>query len=130
MNNSIMKKERLEQLKKEIENIEIGYNLEETYCDLINATIEYQNENQTWDFEGIFEDYIDDEILTYAVKDNLERFGVWAVRNLLDDIKDECGIYKIDAYGYGHDITIEDLKYIKEQILDVINDLESEIPQV
>lgn len=121
-----MKKERLEQLKKEIENIEISYNLEETYCDLINATIDYQNETQTWDFEGIFEDYIDDELLKYEVKDNLEGFGVWAVKNLLDDIKDECGIYKIDAYGYGHDITIEDLKYIKEQILDVINDLESE----
>lgn len=124
-----MKKERLEQLKKEIENIEIDYNLEETYCNLINATIDYQNETQTWNFEGIFEDYIDDEILQYAVKDNLEKFGVWAVRNLLDDIKDECGVYKIDAYGYGHDITIEDLKDIKEQILDTINDLESEVEE-
>ena len=124
-----MKKERLEQLKKEIENIEIGYDLEETYCNLINATIDYQNETQTWDFEGIFEDYIDDEILKYQVEYNLKEFGVWAVRNLLDDIKDECGVYKIDAYGYGHDITIEDLKDIKEQILDTINDLESEVEE-
>lgn len=122
-----MKKERLEQLKKEIEKIEIGYDLEETYCNLINATIEYQNETQTWDFEDIFEDYIDDEILKYQVEYNLKEFGVWAVKNLLDDIKDECGIYKIDVYGYGHDINIEDLKDIKEQILDVINDLESAI---
>lgn len=121
-----MKKERLEQLKKEIENIEIDYDLEKTYCCLINATIDYQNETQTWDFEGIFEDYIDEELLEYAVKDNLERFGVWAVRNLLADIKEECGIYRIDAYGYGHDITIGDLKDIKGQILDTINDLESE----
>ncbi len=124
-----MKKERLKQLKKEIENIEIGYDLEKTYCSLINATIDYQNETQTWDFEGIFEDYIDDEILEYVVKDNLERFGVWAVKNLLDDIKDECGIYKIDVYGYGHDITIEDLKDIKAQVLDVIDDLESEVEE-
>ena len=123
------KKQRLEQLKKEIENIEIGYDLEETYCNLINATIDYQNETQTWDFEGIFEDYIDDEILKYQVEYNLKEFGVWAVRNLLDDIKDECGVYKIDAYGYGHDITIEDLKDIKEQILDTINDLESEVEE-
>ena len=36
-----MEKERLEQLKKEIEKIEIGYDLEEIYCNLINATIEY-----------------------------------------------------------------------------------------
>lgn len=122
-----MKKERLEQLKKEVENIEIGYDLEETYCNLINATIDYQNEAQTWEFEGIFEDYIDDEILKGQVEYNLKEFGVWAVKNLLDDIKDECGIYKIDVYGYGHDITIEDLKDIKEQILDVIDDLESEV---
>ena len=121
-----MEKERLEQLKKEIEKIEIGYDLEEIYCNLINATIEYQNETQTWDFESIFEDYIDDEILKGQVEYNLKEFGVWAVKNLLDDIKDECGIYRIDAYGYGHDITVEDLKDIKEQILDVINDLQSE----
>lgn len=124
-----MKKERLGQLKKEVENIEIGYNLEETYCNLINATIDYQNETQNWYFEGIFEDYIDDEILKGQVEYNLKEFGVWAVKNLLDDIKDECGIYKIDVYGYGHDITIEDLKDIKAQILDVIDvidDLESE----
>ena len=124
-----MKKERLEQLKKEIENIEIDYDLEKTYCDLINATIDYQNETQTWDFEGIFEDYIDDEILKYQVEYNLKEFGVWAVRNLLNDIKNEYGVYKIDAYGYGHDITIEDLKDIKEQILDIINDLESEVEE-
>lgn len=124
-----MKKERLEQLKKEVENIEIGYDLEETYCNLINATIEYQNETQTWDFESIFEDYIDDEILKGQVEYNLKEFGVWAVKNLLDDIKDECGIYKIDVYGYGHDITVEDLKDIKAQILDVIDDLESEVEE-
>ena len=124
-----MEKERLEQLKKEIEKIEIGYDLEEIYCNLINATIEYQNETQTWDFESIFEDYIDDEILKGQVEYNLKEFGVWAVKNLLDDIKDECGIYRIDAYGYGHDITVEDLKDIKAQILDVIDDLESEVEE-
>ena len=117
-------KKRLKELKKEIENIEISYDYEKTYCDLINATIDYQNETQTWDFENIFEEYIDDEILKYTIEYNLKEYGVWAVRNLLDDIKDECGVYKIDAYGYGHDITTDDLKEIKEQILETINDLE------
>lgn len=121
-----MKKERLKQLKKEIEEIEISYNYEETYCNLINATIDYQNETQTWDFEYIFEEYIDDELLQYQVEYNLKEYGVWAVRNLLDDIKEECGIYRIDAYGYGHDITKGDLEDIKEEILQVIKNLESE----
>ena len=120
------KKERLEKLKKEIEEIQITYDYEETYCNLINATIDYQNETQDWNFEYIFEEYIDDELLKYQVEYNLKEFGVWAVRNLLDDIKDECGVYKVDAYGYGHDITEEDLKDIKEQILDFIDSLESE----
>ena len=120
------KKERLEQLKKEVEEIQITYDYEEVYCNLINATIDYQNETQDWSFEYIFEDYIDDEILKYQVEYNLKEFGVWAVRNLLDDIKDECGVYRVDAYGYGHDITEEDLKDIKQEILDTIDNLESE----
>lgn len=119
-------KKRLEELKKQVENIEIGYDLESVYCNLINATIDYQNDTQTWDFEYIFEEYIDDEQLKYQIEYNLKEFGVWAVRNLLDDIKDENGIYKIDVYGYGHDITSSDLEDIKEEILDKINDLESE----
>ena len=117
-----MKKERLEQLRKEIEEIQITYDYEEVYCNLINATIDYQNETQDWSFESIFEDYIDDEILKYQVEYNLKELGVWAVRNLLDDIKDECGVYKVDAYGYGH----EDLKDIKQEILDTIDKLEKE----
>lgn len=120
------KMKKLKELKERIENIEIGYDYEETYCDLINATIDYQNETQTWNFESIFEDYCDDEILESQVEYNLKNFGVWAVRNLLDDIKDECGIYKIDAYGYGHDITYDDLKDIKNDILETIEQLESE----
>lgn len=120
-----MEKE-LKELKKRIEGIEISYNYEETYCDLINATIDYQNETQKWNFEYIFEEFIDEELLKDQVKYNLDEFGVWAVRNLLDDIKDECGIYKIDAYGYGHDLTYEDLKDIKDQILETIENLESE----
>lgn len=122
-----MKKERLKQLRKEIENIDITYDYEETYCNLANAIIDYQNDTQTCDFEYIFDDYIDEEILRYEVECNLKEHGVWAVRNLLDDIKEECGIYKIDAYGYGHDITKEDLEDIKEQILEVIDNLESEM---
>ena len=117
---------RLKQLKNEVEKIEIGYDYESVYCDLINATIDYQNDTQKWDFEWIFEDYIDDELLKYQIEYNLKEFGVWAVRNLLDDIKDENGIYRVDAYGYGHDITTEDLNDIKQNILDTIDNLDKE----
>lgn len=117
---------RLKELKEQVENIEIGYDYEQTYCDLINATIDYQNETQNWEFESIFEEYIDEEILKYTIEYNLKEFGVWAVKNLLDDIKDECGIYKVDVYGYGHDITQEDLENIKEQILEKIDEIKED----
>lgn len=113
--------EKLKELKEKVENIEITYDYEQTYCDLINATIDYQNETQTWDFEWIFEDFIDDEILQYQVEYNLKEFGVWAVRNLLSGIKNENGVYRIDAYGYGYDIDYDDLKNIKEEILETID---------
>ena len=117
--------ERLKQLRKEIEEINVTYDLEETYYKLLNATIDYQNETQNWKFEYIFEDYLDDELLKYQVEYNLKEHGVWAVRNLLDNIKEECGIYRINAYGYGLDITKGDLEDIKEEILQVIDNLES-----
>ena len=111
----------LEKLKEKVEDIEISYDYEKTYCDLINATIDYQNETQDWSFEWIFDDYIDDYILQDMVEYNLKEHGVWAVRNLLSDIKEECGIYRVDAYGYGSDISYEDLEEIKDEILETID---------
>lgn len=113
--------DKLKELKEKVENIEISYDYEQTYCDLINATIDYQNDTQDWGFEWIFNDYIDDYILKDMVEYNLKEHGVWAVRNLLDGIKNECGIYRIDAYGYGYDIDYEDLQNIKDEILETID---------
>lgn len=39
-------KNKLKELKTKIENIEITYNHEEVYCELRNATIDYQNDTQ------------------------------------------------------------------------------------
>ena len=120
-------KEKLKELKERVESIEISYDYEQTYCDLINATIDYQNDTQDWDFEYVFDEYVDDYTLKDLVDYNLKEHGIWAVRNLLSDIKDECGIYRIDAYGYGSDISYEDLEEIKEEILEIIdNKLEGE----
>lgn len=115
-------KEELLKLKENVENVTITYDFESAYYELLNLTIDYQNETQDWSFENIFEDYIDDEMLQYAVENNLKEYGIWAVKNLLDDINNETGIYKIDAYGYGSNITSDDLENIKEEILDTIND--------
>ena len=113
---------KLEKLKKEIEQIDITYDYEETYCNLINATINYQNETQDWCFEYIFEDYVNEDIITEMIKYKIDNEGLWSVQNLLSGIDRYDGIYYIDAYGYGHDIDKEDLECIKQQILDKIEE--------
>ena len=94
-------KRELRKLKKEIENIEITYDYEDVYCKLINATIDYQNETQDWCFEYVFDEYIDDYLLQEMIEYQLKQYGIWAVRNLLDGIEEENGIYRIDAYPSG-----------------------------
>lgn len=121
-----MRKE-LRKLKKEIENIEFTYDYEDVYCKLINACIDYQNETQDWCFDYIFDEYVDDYVLQELVEHNLKNNGIWAVKNLLDGIDDECGIYRIDAYGYGYSIDKDDLDTIKTEILDIIEDKLKEV---
>lgn len=115
-------KERLLKLKKEIENIELTYDIEHNYTDLLNAVIDFQNETQEWWFDYIFiYEYIDEEVLVDMVKYKIDREGLWSVCNLLHNIDDYTGIYRVDDYGYGHSIDTTDIKYIKDEILNVID---------
>lgn len=113
-----------EDLKKKIEEIEITYDYEQTYCDLRNAVIDYENETQDWSLDYAFDEFIDEELLKDLVKYKIDEEGLWSVVNLLDDISNYDGIYRIDAYGYGHDIDKDDLETLKEDILDRIGDEE------
>ena len=107
-----------EELIKKIKEIEITYDYEETYSNLYNAVIDYMNETQDWNLEYLFEDFVDEEIIEQMVKYKIDNEGLWSVQNLLDDIERYNGIYKIDAYGYGHDINKDDLELLKDEILD------------
>lgn len=113
------------ELKKKIEEIEIGYDLEQAYCDLRNAVIDYENETQDWSLDYAFDEFIDEELLKDLVKYKIDEEGLWSVINLLDGISNYNGIYRIDAYGYGHDIDKDDLECLKEDILDRIGDEEN-----
>lgn len=86
-----------------------------------------ENDTKNWLFDYVFDEYCDVEILEYLMKDKLENDGIWSVKNLLSGIDNDCGIYRIDVYGYGSDISESDLQEIKDNILDIINnELESE----
>ena len=63
----------LEQLKQEIEKIEVSYDYEDTYNKLYNTCIDYMNDTQDFDLEYLFEDYIDYKLAEERAKWELEK---------------------------------------------------------
>lgn len=118
--------EELKKLKETIEGID-SYDLDEYYTNLLNATIDYQNETQDWIFESLFEDIINYETAEDYAKEELENGGLIRLYYFLGDANLNNQIFRIDGYGNLTDIHKDDLDYIKEQILDKIDEkLESE----
>lgn len=117
-----MNKERLEEFKKKIENIDITYDYYETYTQLINTTIDYMNETQDWDFDYLFEDFLDYEIAEEQAKYELENGGLARLYYFLGNANCNNDLFKIDGYGNLQDIYKDDLDYLKEQIIEMIND--------
>ena len=112
----------LEELKNKIENIVIDYDYDATYSNLYNACIDYMNDSQEWDFEYIFEDFINYDTAEELAKQELENGGLIRVYYFLGDAHLNNELFKINGYGNLEDVDIDDLRYIKEEILDVIND--------
>ena len=111
----------LRELKERIENIESSYDYDTYYTELLNTTIDYQNETQEWCFEYLFENIIDYELAEYQAKHELENGGLIRLYYFLGDTNLNNEIFKIDGYGNLTDIHKDDLDYIKEQILEIIN---------
>lgn len=116
----------LRELKERVENIEITYDYEESYCDLKNAVIDYMNDTQDWDFDYIGEDIIDCELAEEQTKYELEQGGLIRLYYFLGDANLNNNLFKVNGYGNLEDIDISDLEYMKEEILDLINDKLSE----
>lgn len=116
----------LKELKEIVENIEITYNYEETYCNLKNAVIDYMNNTQDWDFDTIGEDIIDYELAEEQAKYELEQGGLTRLYYYLGNANLNNPLFKVNGYGNLEDIDTTDLEYMKEEILDLINDKLSE----
>lgn len=112
----------LEELKNKIEEIDITYDYDETYTNLYNTIIDYENETQDWDFEYIFEDYISYDVAEDIARNELDRNGGGLIRiyYFLGDANMNNDLFKINGYGNLEDVDIDDLKDIKERILDEI----------
>ena len=116
----------LKELKERVENIKITYDYEETYCNLKNAVIDYMNNTQDWDFEEIGENIIDYELAEEQAKHELEQGGLTRLYYYLGNANLNNPLFKVNGYGNLEDIDITDLEYMKEEILDLINDKLSE----
>lgn len=111
----------LKELKERVESIAITYDYEEVYCDLKNAVIDYMNDTKDWDFETIGEDIIDYDFAEEQAKCELENGGLSRLYYFLGNTKPNGDLFKINGYGNLENVDIEDLKNMKEEILDTIN---------
>lgn len=114
--------EKLKEFKEKIENIESSFDYDDYYTELYNTTVDYMNETQDCDFEYLF-----DEIISYDVADDIARSeldngGLIRLYYFLGDANLNNDVFRIDGYGNLTDIDKDDLDYIKEQIIDLIND--------
>lgn len=112
----------LQEFRKNIEDIEITFDSDETYTNLRNTTIDYMNESQDWDFDRLFEDIVDEETAEKMAKHELEEGGLARLYCFLGDVNPNSeSIFRIDGSGNLASVYKDDLEYMKEQILDEID---------
>lgn len=112
---------RLEELKDKIEEIEITYDYEDTYNSLYNTVIDYENKTQDWDFEYLFENYVSYDVAEDIAKNELQNSGLVRLYYFLGDANLNNSLFKINGYGNLEDINKEDLEYLKEEIINIID---------
>lgn len=113
----------LKELKEKIENINMGYDYEQNYCDLYNAVVDYENETQHFfGLTDLFNDFITYDLAEELAKNELERNGLLRLYYFLGDANLNYDIFKLNAYGNLQDINIDDFNCLKEEIIDKIND--------
>ena len=113
---------RLEQLKNDIEKVEITYNYEESYNNLYNEVIDYMHDTQDFDLDYLFEDFVSYDTVEEMAKNELENNGLIRLYYFLGEANLNNDLFRINGYDNLEDITKEDLEFLKEQILDTINE--------
>lgn len=115
--------ETLHELKQTIEDIDITYPLEKTYCNLWNAMADYWNETQDFDLncEYLFDDFVDYDLAKELAKQELESGGLRRLFYFLVDINADDDLFRVDGYGNLTNVDIPDLQGLKDELLDAIN---------
>lgn len=116
----------LKDLKERIENIEINYSYDETYSNLYNEVVEYMNKTQDFDLEHLFEDFVNYDMAEERTKYELENGGLVRLYYFLGDVNLNNNLFRIDGYGNLQDIDIDDLRCLKQ---DLLNEIEEKIKE-
>ena len=116
----------LKELKKEIKKIEVDYDYEEVYNNLYNSCVDFMNDNQIWDFEYLFEDFINYDLAEEIAKQEIDNGGLSRIACFLGDVDLNQDIFKLDGYGNLQNVYKDDLELLKKEILDKIEELEEE----
>lgn len=103
--------------KKEIRNIECLYQA------VYDATYKYMQASGNWDLQEAFDDFVDDEWIEEAIKDQMEEGGFERVWFLVSGIKQLRDIYKVDVYGNLENITKKDVELLIEDIKERLEDI-------
>ena len=119
------KKLLLKELKEKIENAE-SWDYDEYYTTMLNATIDYQNETQEWDFEYLFEDIIDYELAEDYARRELEEGGLVRLYYFMGNANMNNEIFRVNGYDNLEDIDKDDLDCIKNEILEIIEEKETQ----
>lgn len=113
----------LKELKEKIENFNISYDYEQNYCDLYNAVVDYENETQNFiGLSDAFNDFVNYDLAEEIARNELDNGGLVRLYYFLGDANLNNNIFKINGYGNLEDIDIDDFNYLKEELLDIIND--------
>lgn len=113
----------LKELKEKIENFNIGYDYEQNYCELYNAVIDYENETNNYiGLSELFNDFVNYDFAEEIARNELDNGGLIRLYYFLGDANLNNNIFKINVYGNLEDINIDDFNYLKDELLELIND--------
>ena len=113
---------KLKDLKQRLQDITLTYNYEEEYNNIYNLVIDYMNDTQDWDFEYLFEDYIDYDTAEEITKQQIEQGGLERLYYFLGNTQFyDRDLFKINGYGNLENVDKLDLEVLLEDLIDEID---------
>lgn len=113
----------LNELLEKLEEVNIdNYNrdTDELYRDIINNVIDYENDSQDFSLEYLYEDIITYDTAEEIAKMELDKGGLIRLYYFLGDANLNNTLFRIDGYGNLEDVDRNDLRYLKQDIIDEI----------